>query len=125
MVPPPVLVLDVRFYATKAGAEPLRDWLRSLPVEARKIVGDDVKTVQIGWPVGMPLVRNLEPGLWEVRVNLPAGIARVLFTTDGPIMVLVHGFIEKTQQTPKQDLELARKRMKEVRHHGHEERSRR
>ena len=64
----------------------------------------------------MPLVRNLEPGLWEVRINIPDGIARVLFTTDGPIMVLVHGFIKKTKQTPKQDIELARKRMKEVRH---------
>ncbi|MEO5830287.1 MAG: type II toxin-antitoxin system RelE/ParE family toxin [Rhodanobacter sp.] len=112
------MVLDVRFYATKAGAEPVRDWLRSLPVGDRKIIGDDIKTVQIGWPLGMPLVRNLEPGLWEVRINLPDGIARVLFTTEGPNMVLVHGFIKKTQQTPKQDLELARKRMKEVRHHG-------
>jgi phage-related protein len=60
----------------------------------------------------MPLVRNLEPGLWEVRISLPDGIARVLFTTNGPVMVLV----QKTQQMPKQDLELARKRMKEVRH---------
>ncbi len=116
MALPLTLILDVRFYATSAGAEPVRDWLRSLPHDIRKIIGDDIKTVQLGWPIGMPLVRNLEPGLWEVRVNLPDGIARVLFTTAGPVMVLVHGFIKKTQQTPKQDLELARKRMKEVRH---------
>lgn len=64
----------------------------------------------------MPLVRNLEPGLWEVRTHLPDGTARVLFTTNGPVMVLVHGFIKKTQRTPKQDLDLARKRMKEVQH---------
>ncbi len=116
MALPLTLILDVRFYATKAGAEPVRDWLRSLPHDIRKIIGDDIKTVQIGWPIGMPLVRNLEPGLWEVRIHLPDGIARVLFTTVGPIMVLVHGFIKKTKQTPKQDIELARKRMKEVRH---------
>ena len=72
--------------------------------------------MQFGWPLGMSLVRNLESGLWEVRINLPAGIARVLFTTAGPVMVLVHGFIKKTQKIPKQDLELARARMKEVRH---------
>lgn len=118
MVPPPTLVLSVLFYATKAGAEPVRDWLRSLPAKIRKIVGDDIKTVQIGWPLGMPLVGNLEPGLWEVRINLPDGIARVLFTTEGPTMILVHGFIKKTQKTPKQDIALARKRMKEVRRHG-------
>lgn len=113
-MPPPV-VLDVRFYATRTGVEPVRDWLRSLPHDDRKIIGDDIKTVQLGWPLGMPLVRNLEPGLWEVRIGLPGGIARVLFTTSGAVMVLVHGFIKKTQRTPKQDLELARKRMKEVR----------
>lgn len=118
MVHPPISVLDVRFYATKTGAEPVRHWLRSLSHDVRKIIGDDIKTVQIGWPIGMPLVRNLGPGLWEVRINLPDGIARVLFTTDGPVMVLLHGFVKKTQQTPKQDLDLARKRMKEVRHHG-------
>lgn len=116
MALPPTVILDVHFYATKAGAEPVREWLRSLPHNIRKIIGDDIKTVQFGWPIGMPLVRNLEAALWEVRINLPDGIARVLFTTDGPVMVLVHGFIKKTMQTPKQDLELARKRMKEVRH---------
>lgn len=116
MALPLTMILDVRFYATKTGTEPVRDWLRSLPQHIRKIIGDDIKTVQLGWPIGMPLVRNLEPGLWEVRINLPDGIARVLFTTNGPLMVLVHGFIKKTQQTPKQDLGLARKRMKEVRH---------
>ncbi len=122
MALPLTVILDVRFYATKAGAEPVRDWLRSLPHNIRKIIGDDIKTVQIGWPIGMPLVRNLEAALWEVRINLPDGIARVLFTTHGPVMVLVHGFIKKTMQTPKQDIELARKRMKEVRH-GQEEHS--
>jgi phage-related protein len=116
MASPLTVILDVRFYATKAGAEPVRDWLRSLPQSMRKVIGDDIKTVQLGWPLGMPLVRNLEPGLWEVRISLPDGIARVLFTTNGPVMVLIHGFIKKTQQIPKQDLELARKRMKEVRH---------
>lgn len=118
MVHPLILVLDVRFYSTKAGTEPVRDWLRSLDDKVRKIIGDDIKTVQMGWPLGMPLVGNLEPGLWEVRINVPDGIARVLFATEGQTMILLHGFIKKTQRTPKQDLELARKRMKEVRRYG-------
>ena len=63
MALPLILILVVRFYATKTGAKPVRDWLRSLPQYIRKIIGDDIKTVQLGWPIGMPLVRNLEPGL--------------------------------------------------------------
>jgi phage-related protein len=94
--------------------------LRALPPENRKIIGDDIKTVPFGWPIGMPLVRNMEPGLWEVRINLPTGIARVLFTTLGPVMVLLHGFIKKARQTPKPDLALGRKRKNEV-HHAQEQ----
>lgn len=75
-----------------------------MPPEARKTVGEDIKTVQYGWPLDMPLVRKMEPGLWEVRSTIGAGIARVLFTTDGPRMVLLHGFIKKTDKTPKADL---------------------
>jgi phage-related protein len=89
-------ILAVRFYANAQGREPVRDWLKSLPPEARKTIGEDIKTVQYGWPLGMPLVRKMEPGLWEVRSTIGAGIARGLFTTDGPRMVLLHGFIKKT-----------------------------
>jgi phage-related protein len=110
------MVLEVRFYATSKGVEPVRDWLRGLVPESRKIIGDDIKTVQFGWPLGMPLVRNMTDGMWEVRSNLPGGIARVLFMTHGPQMVLLHGFVKKTRGTPNQDLALARTRMREVQH---------
>ena len=53
------LVLTVRFFQTTAGAEPVRDWLRELDAVDRKLIGEDVKTVQIGWPLGMPLVRKM------------------------------------------------------------------
>ncbi len=77
-------------------------------------IGLDIKTVQFGWPLGMPLVRKLDSGLWEVRSDVPEGIARVLFTVDGGVMVLLHGFIKKSQKTPKDDLKLAKDRKKEV-----------
>lgn len=64
----------------------------------------------------MPLVRNVDRRLWEVRSNLADGIARTLFTTDGPRMVLLHGIIKKTRQTPQREIALAGKRMKEVQH---------
>lgn len=74
----------------------VRDWLRELTAEDRKAIGTDIKTVQYGWPLGIPLVRKMEPGLWEVCSNLPDGIARVLFTADSGVMVLLYGFIKKS-----------------------------
>lgn len=88
----------------------MRDWLKSLPAEERKAIGDEIRTVQFGWPVGMPLVRKLETGLWEVRVNLSNRIGRVLFTVVGQQAVLLHGFIKKSQPTPARELAVARQR---------------
>jgi phage-related protein len=65
--------LSVHFYATDAGTEPVRDWLKSLPATDRKRIGEDIKTVQYGWPLGMPLVRKMDQHLWEVRTSLPGG----------------------------------------------------
>jgi phage-related protein len=103
--------LRVVFYKTEAGKEPVRDWLKSLPSQEKKTIGEDIKTVQFGWPLGMPLVRKLEKDLWEVRSHLPNRIARVIFTVDDGLMVLLHGFIKKSQKTPSSDLTLARKRL--------------
>ena len=109
-------ILSVRFYCTTAGNEPVRDWLiEQVSPGARKAIGADIKTVQFGWPIGMPIVRKMESGLWEVRSNIPEGTARVLFTVAGADMGLLHGFVKKTQATPKADLALAQTRMKEVR----------
>lgn len=104
--------LGVRFFKTDAGGEPVRDWLKDLPVVERKTIGEDIKTVQFGWPLGMPLVAHLESGIWEVRTRLSNRIARVLFVLDGAVMVLLHGFIKKEQKTPKPELDLAKERLK-------------
>ena len=68
--------------------------------------------IQFGWPLGMPLVEKIKPFLWEVRSRVPDGIARVLFTIDGNIMILLHGFIKKTKKTPKNELKTALARLK-------------
>ena len=75
-------------------------------------MGEDIKAVQSGWPLGMPSVRSMGAGLWEVRIRLENRIARVLFVLDGSTMVLLHAFIKKQQETPKQDLDVARDRLK-------------
>jgi phage-related protein len=103
--------LKVVFYCTASGREPVREWLKSLPAEERKIIGEDIKTVQFGFPLGMPLVRKLKPQLWEVRSILPSRIARTLFTVHEDAIVLLHGLIKKSQKTPMEDLDLAVKRL--------------
>lgn len=105
-------ILSVEFFRAETGREPVREWLKSLPRENRKIIGEDIKTVQFGWPLGMPLVRKLGVRLWEVCVRLPDGIARVLFTPGERRMILLHGFIKKSQKTPREDLELAKTRLR-------------
>ena len=103
--------LPARFYRSDNGREPVREWLKSLDVPARRVIGEDIKDVEFAWPLGMPLVKNLGEGLWEVRSSLPGNrIARVLFCVTDKEMVLLHGFIKKTQKTPSQDIELARRR---------------
>ena len=102
----------MRFFRTDAGTEPVREWLKDLPAAERKAIGEDIKTVQFGWPLGMPLVAHLDSGIWEVRIRLSTRIARVLFVLDGDTMVLLHGFIKKEQKTPKPELDLAKERLK-------------
>jgi phage-related protein len=102
------------FFRTAAGNEPVREWFQGLPVADRRILGRDLLTLELGWPVGMPLARSLGGGLWELRSNLSGGrTARVVFFVVQGQPVLVHAFIKKTQKTPKEDLELARGRKRE------------
>lgn len=108
-------VLSVRFYRTSSGGEPVREWLLGLANKDRRAVGEDIKTAQYGWPLGMPLIRKLQPGLWEVRSHIAAGIARVIFTVEGHVMVLLHGFVKKAQKTPTSDLKTAQQRLANLR----------
>ncbi|MCP4367563.1 MAG: type II toxin-antitoxin system RelE/ParE family toxin [Deltaproteobacteria bacterium] len=111
--------LTAGFYRTKTGKEPVRDWLKKLSDKERKIIGQDIATIEYTWPVGMPLCRSFKKsGLWEIRSNLDQKrISRVLFFILGKRMILIHGFIKKAQKTPLKDLQLAETRMKEVLKH--------
>ena len=85
----------------------MREWLKDLPKDERRIIGEDIMTVQFRWPLGMPLVDNLGSGIWEVRSKLPTRIARTLFFVHEGEIVLLHGFIKKTRKTPQEDRALA------------------
>ncbi len=102
--------LKVVFFTTGAGNEPVREWLKTLPQEDCKTVGVDILKVQFAWPLGKPLVDHLGDGLWEIRSRLGNRIARTLFAVVDEEIVLLHGFIKKTQKTPADELDLAKRR---------------
>jgi phage-related protein len=111
-VPKPI---PAYFWATEAGNEPVREWLKELAKEDRQTIGDDLRQLQFGWPVGMPLCRPLGRGLWELRSTLAGRrIARVLLTHHDGSLVLLLGFIKKSRKTPGSDLELARRRLRDL-----------
>jgi len=109
-----IKTIPVRFYKETSGNEPVRDWLHKLSTKDRKIIGRDIRIVQLDWPVDGTLVKSLGKGLWEIRSRLNNRIARILFVFIDGTIVLLHGFIKKTQKTPPQEIELAKKRAKKL-----------
>ncbi len=108
------------FYRTPAGEEPVRTWLKGQDFDdrERKAMGADIQVVEYEWPVisDRNLVKPFGGGLWEVRSTLPTRrIARILFGIADGEMVILHGFIKKTQKTPAGDLDLARARWRDWR----------
>lgn len=107
--------IPLRFWRSDAENEPVREWLNTLPREDRRAIGRDIRIVQFGWPLGLPLCRPLGLGLWEIRSSLPSKReGRVLFGFHDGELIAVHAFIKKTQKTPAAEIKLARKRLKEV-----------
>jgi phage-related protein len=109
------LVVNRLRWLRNCGADLVRDWLRSLDDSDQNTIGLDLMRVQFRWPVGMPLCRAMGDGLWEMRTNLPSNrIARLLFCVAGDRILVLHGFIKKTQKTPDEELTRARRRKKEI-----------
>lgn len=110
--------LPARFWQADSGRVPVRDWLLVMDAEDRRRIGEDIRTAEFGWPIGMPLCRKMKghSGLWEIRTDLGNGrIARVFFTVAEDSMVLLHGFIKKSQKTPQNEIETALNRMRGLR----------
>jgi phage-related protein len=116
----PRKVLQAAFFITGTGNRPVRDWLMGLSPEDRKTIGEDIATLEFCWPVGKPKCSAIVgiKGLWEIRSTIGSGrIARVFFVLIKDRMILLHGFVKKTQKTPDKELRLASSRMKEVMSH--------
>ncbi len=111
--PKTVKKISVSFFQNDKGKMPVREWILGFSPDDKKIIGEDIKTAEFGWPVGMPVVKPIGDKLYEVRSSLSDGSeARILFTIYKNYMLLLHGFIKKTQKIQKRELNLARNRMK-------------
>lgn len=110
-------ILHARFYKSTGGGEPVKIWLLALDKSDRRTIGEDIFTLEHSWPIGKPKCSAMKGyrGLYEVRSNISNGrITRILFTIVASEMILLHGFIKKTQKTPQRDLDLAAQRLNEV-----------
>ena len=107
--------IPVVFFRLDSGREPVRDWLKDLSREHRKSIGEDIKTLQFRWPVGMPLARKMADDLWELRSHISSGIARTFFTVYQRRIVLLHGFVKKARKTPANELAIAKRRLTKLR----------
>ena len=98
------------FYRAKAGNEPAREWLKAMTAGDRRRIGEELKSVEFGWPLGMPICKSLGGGLHEMRTNLACNrTARIFFYIDRlQRLVVLHGIVKKTRKTPAEDLALAR-----------------
>lgn len=106
--------LKALFFKSGSGKEPVREWLKDFSKEEKKLIGGDIRTVEYGWPIGMPVCKGMGNGIFEVRTELKNTIARVLFTISGSQMLLLHGFIKKQKKTPANELNTAKRRLKEA-----------
>lgn len=103
------------FFETAGGSQPVRDFILARTREDRKEIGSDIFKVQMGFPLGLPLVEKIDANLWEIRSYLSGGICRIFFTIHQGAMVLLHGFVKKTQKIPPQEIKTAKERLSEFR----------
>jgi phage-related protein len=107
--------IPVYFWASETGHEPVREFLQTFEKPDRHRLGADIRRLQFGWPIGMPLVRNLGRGLWELRSTLPGRReVRIVFAAERERLILLHVFFKKTSKTDQGDLALARQRLKDL-----------
>ena len=107
------LPLNVAFYESLQGKQPCRDFILGLSKNDKREVGADIFVLQEGFPIGLPLCRKMDSDLWEIRSSISTGICRIFFTIHDNTIVLLHGFIKKTQKTPTKEIETAKNRLKE------------
>ena len=108
--------LTPKFYRTASGRMPVKEWTSGLLVKDAKVVKAEIRAIALDPTIGLPHRRSIKgrKGLWEIRVDLSDGkIGRILYCTHKGDMVLLHGFIKKSQKTPEREIDTAKDRMKD------------
>ncbi len=110
---------EIIFYKDNKGNSPIEDFLLELEKTNKVLVVKVRQSIQkLKYRVfhKEPLSKHLETGLWELRIRTRRDTLRIIYTfRKGRIIILLHIFIKKKQKTPINDLDIARKRLMEIR----------
>ena len=102
---------SVTFYSDRVEAETLG----LAPRFVARFIRYAERLELFGPDLGMPHTRAMGGGLFELRIKAAEGIARVFYcTVVGRRIVILHQFVKKSEKTPPKELEIARRRMKEI-----------
>lgn len=106
----------INYYYNRNNKSPLKEWLDEIGNEPKAEIFRIFEMLsKYGIELGLPFVRHIENKIYEVRAKDKSGIYRVLyFAHTDKVFVMLHGFQKKTQATPRKEIEIAIKRMKEI-----------
>ena len=109
---------EVIYYKSYTGDDPIHKYLLELALHNKRLYEQTVKGIaKLRYKIchTEPLSKYLESGLWELRIKSGTNILRIIYTfSKGRVIILLYIFIKKSQKTPVQALEIARRRMREV-----------
>lgn len=109
---------QINFYKDSSGKSPVEEFLDKLEQTNKLLYDQTLKGIEKLRNRAYhkePLSKYLESGIWELRIRSKSNLLRVIYTfTKGQIIILLHGFIKKQQRTPQNELEEARKRLKDI-----------
>lgn len=113
---------EIIFYKDAQGNNPIEEFFLELAKDNKVLLSQARKGIEKLRNRSYhrePLSKHIEPGLWELRVKAGTDIFRIVYTfAKGRIIILLHGFIKKTRKTPLGELNVARKRLKELKTRG-------
>ncbi|MBL6990568.1 MAG: type II toxin-antitoxin system RelE/ParE family toxin [Bacteriovoracaceae bacterium] len=108
--------MDIEFYETSSGRSPVTDFIDKQPKRDQAVILAVLNDIsEEGYGAKGCQFRQLEGKLWEIKIKSPSGGYRLLYVTlERNLLFVLHSFKKKTQKTPKRELDIARKRLKEV-----------
>lgn len=108
--------INIEFYTTADGKEVVADFLDSLYRQNSKLHAKSLREFDLlascGTELREPHVKHIEGEIWELRVKFSTDITRLFyFVWQNDTAVILHGFVKKTQKTPRAEITIANKRL--------------